>query len=269
MFFSSKVFIGSVILWALLIVAGCGGDGSVTVGGSKKAEEKAKVKVAVESGLINLSNHRRYLLSGSCYPDGGTVSIAFGDDTLTWLESFLGYKTNNYLSGKYVADCEEGTWTLDDEIDFNFLPEGEAVMVSVSYEGETLKSDISKDISPPAGVATVDEANINDAINQASVASFSLSGTCPEEGQVRVDLSGETLGRGECVQGNEALSWTLVADFTDVADGALSLSFIFEDAHANPTTSTTAVTLALNKDVVAPSLVVDALEAINSSTSGT
>ena len=86
-------------------------------------------------------------------------------------------------------------------------------------------------------------------------------------GEGESGFSRRNSGRGECVQGDEALSWTLVADFTDVADGALSLSFIFEDAHANPTTSTTAVTLALNKDVVAPSLVVDALDAINSGTS--
>ena len=264
MSFLSRSFIGSAILWTLLVVVGCSGDSSVSA--PEKVEEKSKVKMAIESGPINLSNHRRYLLSGSCHPDGGTVSVAFGDDALTWLERFLGYSANNYLSGKYQAACEGGKWSLDNEIDFNFLPEGEAVVLSLSYDGETLRSDLSKDTVPPTGDATADDANISDIINKESVASFALSGACPEEGRVRVDLAGSTLGRGECLEDTEAetWSWVLEADFTDVEDAAgLGLSFIFEDAHGNATTSKLSVALTLAKDVVAPDLEVHPLEAIN------
>ena len=253
------MFLAKFLVFVLFVlVAGCGKS-------SSKSEAISTKGFTVESGSVNFGNYRGYVLSGSCEGDGN-VDISFGDDAMDWLERFFGY-TPQYLSGSYRVDCQDGQWAMDEEIDFDFLPEGESVAVSVAYDGKTHRFDLFKDITPPTGDPTVEP--VADVINGDGVQAVALSGTCPEAGMVKVNFDSSTLGIATCVQDSEGgtWSWQLDADFSEVEDGnAIDVRFAFEDPHGNPTTSTAVINLSVEKDVLPPTLEVDALAIINGAT---
>ena len=268
--FSFSFFGAFVCVWALLILVGCGGpsgSSGSSGGGKSSGGEASDTNLTIESGPINLSNYRMYRLFGVCHSDGEVVAISFGDNTLSWVEHFFGYKINNYLTGRHEVNCEEGQWELDHEIDFDFLPDEELVMVFVSHGGGGLRVDLLKDTTPPFGALTVDI--VSNIINSENVGSFYLSGTCPEEGQVRISSGRETFSTGACVEdaGGGTWSWSLDTNLESLNDGsALLLTFDFEDLHGNATVSSSIVTINVDKDVVPPTLMVDELEVVNSST---
>ena len=181
--------------------------------------------------FINNANKAAFSVSGTCSDYSATPNVAL---------------TSSALTSTVNVACSGSTWTAS--LAFNNGDEAVTVRATITdAAGNTSYSDRSftKDTNNP--VLAITSPSAGSYVNNANKASFTVSGTCSEVGTGNVVVSGAASATTNCVSGTPN-TWSANLNFTAASDGALSITVTHTDASGN----THAPTLALNKDVVAP-----------------
>ncbi len=173
--------------------------------------------------IINIANVSAYTVSGTCGADGIDVIVTIGgsvSETLT---------------------CASGTFSTS-ALDVSALVDNAAVTINASHGTSNNNKTILKDIIAPGGVITPAAADVL----VANVASYSLAGTCTEDGTVNIVL-GSLSTTAVCSSG----VWSKAAwDVSAEADAlGIAITADLDDAAGN---SATQATDSVDKDTVAP-----------------
>jgi hypothetical protein len=164
------------------------------------------------NSYINLANVASFTVTGSCSESGRTVVITGGASA--------------------TVTCTAGAWTAN--LDFTSAAAG-AVTINTNQSDAagnaavTATRSFIKDVVVPTVAITSPAAN--SVINVASMAAFTVSGTCSENGR-NVVLSGDASGTVVCGAG----AWSANLDFSSAPDGAVSVTANQSDAAGNPAT---------------------------------
>lgn len=194
--------------------------------------------VAIGSApTINNANKSSYTVSGTCSENGRTVSVSVGG-----------------VNGS--PNCTSGTWSAT--LNVSALADGPSISVSVSHTdlaGNSVgpvTTTVIKDATDPTVAITAPAT-----INLANRNSYSVNGTCSENGRiVNVSVGGVT-GTPTCSAG----SWTVSLNVSGVADGAsVSITANHADAAGNSAPQASATVL---KDTVVPTVAISSAPNIN------
>ncbi|MBS1963263.1 MAG: hypothetical protein JST04_13695 [Bdellovibrionales bacterium] len=155
-----------------------------------------------------------FVVSGACSENGRAVSVA--------------------ISGGPSASptCTAGAWSAT--LDVTSLADG-AFTVTADHSDAAGNSatqasrTFNKDVGLPTVFITSPAAGT--AINLANQSSFTVSGTCSENGRT-VSISGALTSSATCTAG----AWSANLDFTSVADGAVTIRADLSDAAGNAAT---------------------------------
>lgn len=186
---------------------------------------------------INNANQASYTVSGTCTENGRAVSVSVG--------GILG-----------APNCTAGNWSST--LNVSGLADGPSISVSASHTDVAGNSigpvtiTVLKDATDPTVAITAPTT-----INLANRNSYSVNGTCSENGrQVSVNVGGVT-GTPNCSAGN----WTVSLNVSGVADsGSVSITANHTDASGNAALQASATVL---KDTVAPTVVISSAPNIN------
>ena len=181
--------------------------------------------------FINNTNKASFTVQGTCSDYSATPNVAL---------------TSTALTATVNVACDGANWTAN--LAFNNGDEAVTVRATITdAAGNTSFSDrnFTKDTNNP--VLAITSPSAGSYINNANKASFAVSGTCSDVGTNNVVVSGAASGTVNCVVGSPN-TWSANLNFTAASDGALSITVTHTDAAGN----THEPTLALNKDVVAP-----------------
>ncbi len=172
--------------------------------------------------FVNASNKSAFTISGSCSESGQNVVLSG--------------------AGSATVVCSGGnTWTTN--LDLSAAGDGSVTVYvdhSSSTGGVAVQSSRSfvKDVALPIVAITSPAAGT--VITEASKASFTVTGTCSENGQVVV-ISGAATASPTCTAGG----FTVSLNFTSSIDGAVVIFADQSDAAGN---SATQATRNFNKD---------------------
>lgn len=190
------------------------------------AVNKSSASVALDTPLadINLANITAYTVTGTCSENGVAVDVNIG-------------------SVNESINCSSGVFSTS-ALDVSSLSDGSSISVTADHsDAPQASSSVIKDTLAPT-VAI----NAPAVVNIANVASYSLTGTCNENG-AQVDLIvGSINTTSTCSSG----TWSKVLDMSSVGDNSnLAISADLQDAVGNSATQATANTA---KDTVAPTV---------------
>ncbi|MBX2993190.1 MAG: SUMF1/EgtB/PvdO family nonheme iron enzyme [Bdellovibrionaceae bacterium] len=181
--------------------------------------------------FINNANKAAFAVTGTCSDYSATPNVAL---------------TSTALTSTVNVACDGANWTAN--LAFNNGDEAVTVRATITdAAGNSTYSDrnFSKDTNNP--VLAITSPSAGSYVNDANKAAFAVSGTCSDVGTNNVVVSGSATATVNCVSGSPN-TWSANLNFTAASDGALSITVTHTDAAGN----THAPTLALNKDVVAP-----------------
>lgn len=176
---------------------------------------------------ITFSNRTAYTVTGTCSENGRTVSVSVG-------------------SVNASVTCTTGSWSSG-PLNVSGIADSASVAVSANHtdsagNSATANTTVVKDATNPTVAITS-----SPTINIANVASYTISGTCSENGRTVLIQSGAASIPTTCNSGN----WTLTADVTAFSDSAaLSISATHTDVVGNSAVVNTSVL----KDTVAPTV---------------
>ena len=193
------------------------------------------------STVINTTNETSYTVSGTCSEDGSVNGV-------------IG-------STGYSATCSGGSFT---SAAANVSGEGDgsvtinATLTDLAGNASTLDTQgVSKDTVAPALAITL--AN---AINNANDTSYTVAGTCDENGQtVSLDIGGLSF-TPTCT----ASAWNVTGvDVSSVGDGTVNITADISDAAGNPATQ---ATTSVNKNTAVASVAITSAANIDQSNVG-
>ena len=198
----------------------------------------------VVAGNINIANQGAYTdLQGNCSEDGETVTVSVGG-----------------VNPSPQPTCSGGSWIVS-SMNLSGLSDGTGISVTVDHSDSVGNSatqattTVTKDTSAP--IVTIASAA---AINLGNQSSYSLSGTCSENGE-EVTVAIGTFNpatQPTCVGG----TWSLgPEDVSSVADNSnVSITADHQDALSNSAPQATASVI---KDTVLPTVAINSPVAIN------
>lgn len=187
--------------------------------------------------VINSANQASYPVSGSCSENGRSVTVSVGGVSVS-------------------PSCSAGSWSAS----LNVTAVSDSATVSVSAN----HTDLAGNVAPPATVNVVKDTaaptvaiTASPAINNANKASYTVSGTCSENGQGVSILVGSVSASPNCSSG----AWSATLNVTAVGDGSsVSITANHSDVAGNPATQASVTVL---KDTVNPTVAVSSNTAIN------
>ncbi len=187
---------------------------------------------------INSLNETSYSLSGACSESGRVVSIVVGET-------------------EFETQCDAGVWNLD-SVDISSENDAPSLSITLSHKDEALnESKDSVSVIKDTSLPTLSLTSSN--INISNVGTYSLSGTCSEEGQ-NVDISLESiLVTTSC---NSGMFNTGSVDVTSLFDGDVTVSVATVDSAGN---SSNFSDVTIQKDVVSPTVTLSSPSIINAS----
>ncbi|MGE0173257.1 MAG: hypothetical protein AB7T49_10740 [Oligoflexales bacterium] len=201
-------------------VAGNTSQGSTTL----TKETIPPVLAITSSAIINSSTASGYILNGSC-TDTGTVTIGGAVST--------------------TAPCTASMWSTT--VNYSSRPDGAiavtASMADIAGNIGTASRSLTKDTAPPT--VTV---NAGPMINLMNAASFSVTGTCSENGAT-VNLGGPITDTTTCA----AHAWGIVMNYTSVGEVTFSVTADTTDAAGN---NATQASQTFTKDSAPPSVTI-------------
>ncbi len=176
--------------------------------------------------VINSANASSYSLSGTCSENGRQVSVSVGGVSATPNCSSSAWTATVNVSG--VSDG-----AIDMTADHSDAAGNNATSATASASKDTVIPTVSITSSP--------------VINDSNASSYSLSGTCSENGrQVSVSVGGVS-ATPNC----SSSAWTATVNVSGVSDGTTDMTADHSDAAGNNATSATA---SVTKDATAPTL---------------
>ena len=205
--------------------------------------------------VINASNVSAYSLSGTCSEGDRVITLALTDSA-----------KKTALPGETITcPTAGGNWSA--QFDASFLAEG-SVAVSAQYSDVAgnvkvaTPQTVEKDTQRPTVSISASAPNIS----AATQASYSVSGTCSENGQsVTVTLAddSQTLSPSASVSCSSK-QWTAGFDATSLAEGSVTIAAATQDSSENASFE---VVKNIVKDVTLPTLTLsqNPLPAINAS----
>jgi hypothetical protein len=179
--------------------------------------------------FVNIANVASFAVSGTCSENGRNVVIS-GDATAT------------------IA-CASGVWSTN--LNFTAAAAG-TVTIHADHSDAAANPapqatrTFTKDVTAPTLAISTPVAG--SFVNFANAASFTVTGTCSENGQ-NVVITGSATATLACASG----AWSTSLNFTGAADGAVSITVNHSDAAGN---AATPVTRAFVKDTVAPTIAI-------------
>ena len=188
---------------------------------------------------ITSNNQESYSLSGSCTGGQGVVSLDIGGISAS-------------------ANCESDAWELND-LNVSTL-EGDSITITadvsdaVGNPATQLSKTVVRDIVPPT--LTITDAGDINGTNQDS---YSISGTCEENGtgNVQVTIAGGTPQTVDCTSN----AWTISPVVADIPEGLNhALAVEHWDVHNNRTVISDQT---ISKDTVGPQIVVTSDPLVN------
>ena len=189
-------------------------------------------------GYINALTAAAYTVSGSCSEDGRTITIG------------------GTLSSSTL--CNQGSFSLV----LNFAPiDTQAISITANLSDTAGNAaipafvNLTKDITPPTVTL-----NAGGFINLGNVSSYTVSGTCTEEGRT-VSIGGAVSGTASCNQG----LFTATLDYTSTANGTVTITATQSDAAGNAANQ---ATITVTKDTILPTVTVTNSGFINASQVG-
>ena len=221
------------------------GNAAIQATGSVDKDSTApNVEIAspADSSFINISSDSAtFVVSGTCNKNGETVVVNIDGVSAASQVGFVcdGTNFNGTIDTTGVADA--------------------AIVITAeltkdAVTGTSSNINITKDTTAPT-VAIDSPATVN----IANASSYSLSGTCDEDGNVSIDIGGVTAS-GSCTSG----LWTISSvDVTSATDNAnVSITADMNDLAGNPATQASSSVL---KDTVAPTIAISSAADINGS----
>ena len=206
-------------------VAGNTSNSTVTV--SKDIISRA-VAINIPT-VINRVNETDYLVLGACSNHTDLMSLTVGG-----------------VSPTTEPVCSEGTWSAS--VDASSIDDGNSIAINISFgEGETQATDSEttlKDTEAPH----VEIANATWNINEENQSSYTLSGTCSENGQSVAVVIGDLSTQVSCSSG----SWEVLAyDVSSLAGSSITITADLNDAAGNPADQGTTM---VDRDIVNPTV---------------
>ena len=207
------------------------------------------------AALVNSACINDTINLDSVAPGAPSISINSGDSVANSLNVNLTLSATGTPSEMYVtntAGCGAGgaweayntskSWTLasPDAANTVYVKYRDAALNESSCASDGINHDGA---APVFAVTTPTEGSF---ITPSNMASYSLSGTCSENG-LAISISGDTAAFPVCTAG----AWSTTVNLSGLADGARSIVFNYSDAAGNAATT---ITRNLTKDTVAPTL---------------
>lgn len=178
----------------------------------------------VSGTIFNAANISNVTFSGTCSEDTRDVVVsgAFSDTIVC--------SSGSWSKSYDLSATPEGAFSLN--FNHSDIAGNNAVQVVANYTKDTVAPTLT--IVNPANLVYVNSSNYT---------SYTINGTCSENGQ-NVVLSGAFDQTVTCSAG----TWSLIKDFTAIADGALSLSASHVDAAGNSVNAS----VNFSKDILPP-----------------
>ena len=224
-------------------------------GNNSAVDDEANKDVVLPTVVINAltvgnnANQNSYPVNGTCTIGDGDVTVAVAGAT---------------PASQAVSCTGAGTWSSTFNV--SAIADGTNVIVADANQtdtagntGNATQQSANKDIVPP----TVSINALNDA-NAANASTYTVSGSCSvDDGNVTVFIAGATPAN-QPVSCSPGGTWTATFDVSAIADGtnAIVVDATQTDAANNTGTATQATA---DKDIIAPSVVINALSDANAS----
>lgn len=191
---------------------------------------------------INLANRSAYVVSGSCSEFGRTVTVNVGGVSAT-------------------PNCSSGNWTAT----LNVTAVADSGSVSVTADHDNVVGNNATQASTSVlkdTVAPLVALTSTPAITNSNKSSYTLTGTCSENGRaVSVSVGGVT-GSPSCAAGN----WSSTLNVSGVSDsGSITVTANHTDLAGNSATQASA---SVVKDTVIPTVAISVYPAINNANKG-
>ncbi len=168
------------------------------------------ISTPAAASYVNASNVSSFPVTGTCSENGRNVVITG--------------------SASATVTCTAGNWSAS--LDFTAAGAG-AVSISVDHgdaagnAAATATRGFTKDVTLPT-VAISTPAALT-TINGGNVSSFTVTGSCSENGR-NVVISGAATGTVACA----GLAWSINLDFTSASDGTVTIYADHSDIAGNP-----------------------------------
>src|SRR5690606_10324367 len=169
-----------------------------------------------ESSYINLNNATNFVVSGACYSAGANIAVTGADATA-------------------YAICNGSNWTAT--LTFNGNLEESRTVTATMTDFAGNKADVNRTfsldtIAPLINITAPAEGAIINSLNQNS---FSVSGTCSEDGSNSVIIRQDetVIATVDCLTS----LWSATLDVSSFTDGYLAISFSHHDIAGNNTTN--------------------------------
>jgi hypothetical protein len=180
---------------------------------------------------VNIANQTTFAVSGTCSENGQNVVLS-GAAAAT-----VACASNAWSASLNFSTATDGAVTLN--ANTTDIAGNAAVQASRSFTKDTVAPTVVLN-NPASGTF----------INAATVATFTVSGTCSENGQtVTAHGSNGISGTVACASN----VWSIALDTTAHGEGTTTLTASLNDAAGNPATPSS---VAYNKDTVAPSVTI-------------
>ncbi|MBS1963193.1 MAG: hypothetical protein JST04_13335 [Bdellovibrionales bacterium] len=179
----------------------------------------------VAGSSIYTVNMTTFAVSGSCSENGQTITFSGGATGTT--------------------TCSGGSWSAN--LDFSGASDGAVTLYAdMADAAGNPATQASRSFNKDTGVPTltIDSPVAGSYVNLANQTSFTVSGTCSENGQ-NVVLTGSVSASVACSGG----AWSKAFDYSGVADGAISVTANHSDTAGN---AANPQTRAFAKDTVNP-----------------
>ena len=216
---------------SVAIVASFGSGDDVDTDATTALKDTVVPSLTITPPPINSHNQGSYSFGGTCPGIDGAVGITVGTLSIQ-------------------AECTEGVWRVE-ELDVGSLT-GSSVTITADGEDGAgnpavqQSSTVGRDVvAPEVAIVSAEDISI------ANKDSYSLSGTCSDDGENNVEVSiadapGVTVS---C----SSQSWTFSPTVSDISDGnSLAVAVVHRDALGNEKT----VRDEINKDTLAPEITV-------------
>ena len=202
---------------------------SDTLGNSKEQsvqvyKSSSDLQVTIDSTpAVNISNHNSYVLSGTCTPDGGNLTVSVGGRAPIMSPS-----------------CSNGVWSAN--FNLQLLNDSNTIEITADYSdngGIESAPQVSAMVIKDIVVPTI---SIGDppAIDRITDSSTQLSGDCSEDGQlVEVSIAGSNNNTVESQVYCANTSWMVVVDVSTLTDASLEITATHADLADNSATATT------------------------------
>lgn len=187
---------------------------------------------------INSGNASAYgsTISGTCTDGAGTVTVTIG-----------GLPAAN-------VPCVAGTWAVGTNVDVSSLPDG-LVLINATQGSGNGSAIATKDTVPPTVTITTAPA-----INAANAATYTVSGSCSENGvPVAVTIGGISVPGVTCTAGQ----WTASQDVSGLSGNSVTITAAQTDAAGNSTTPP--ATRVVPMDLIPPVVTIETPAAIDAS----